>query len=236
MIILVKKFRFALAVLTVLFLIGCSRVHFEPVNQRSIETSDNIIYTLLHYDSELDERFRYGDDFTDLALNTVFLLLVENSSEQLVELNDIDQIALTDLYSSQHALSDELRVGAYTIEQIIESEFGKPVSSDQNNASSVVVTSKNQGLVNEINDLKKEIKLSRQKEAAYRRTYVIKNVKEKILNRVTFKGGKLFPQGHIQGLLVFEPMPLNTLSRFKISLMSHQNKVLSFRFNLVIED
>jgi len=204
-------------------------------------TKDNVTYTLYFYDDKLDDIYEYGREFTDIYYNTAFVLIVENHSDDVIYLDEMEDAALIDFYGQQHQLTNEIELPPIT-QQRITGKIEKQYSFEHEKINKTWyekvegVNTPNEALANEIKEIKDEIRKSREEEMAIRKRVILNQYKETLLEEVKFGSTSIFPGGLKKGLLIFRAAQPNSLTRFRVNFMSHQRKPLAFVFQLIIEN
>jgi hypothetical protein len=216
----------------ILLMTGCGTVLINPDGPSTFITEDNVKYSLHYMDYELARDYGYASFFANKGLNTTFLLLVENQSDKVVNLPAMADAALIDFHGIQHQMSKSIRLGSSTRSRLTRNLRVKSSRNKYNNASSVTMDP----LVREMKQMNRQLQRTREEELAFRRKKVLNKYKRALRKKVIFSSGKVFPGGSKVGLLVFPSYKHSALSRFGVKLITHQDKLISFDFQLIIQD
>jgi hypothetical protein len=241
---------------------GCSSFELIPTTPYSHTTPDNISYILEPYTSELNDSYRYGYDYTNLAENTSFLLTVINNSNHPVKISDSIEAALVDGFGNQYeivskpslpsiqSIKDKHQDALYNFTRNDEDILDENLISLLNRENELDVEladlylqieSGNFTSTNATELLKKDLIILRQEIHDLRKInhniklkkVIHRKIKESY-NNARFKGKILYPGARIYGLVVFHRIsPEQKHIQILFPTPHNQlNKYIEFGFNI----
>jgi len=259
--ILIKALFIIILVLLYLFSSGCGDTYrYVPEEGITYHTEDNILIHLCPYTDSLDNKYRFGRDFTFLSLNNAFLLSVTNKSDKVVDFYPAMKAVLVDNFGNQYkvvqnpelpsletlhpkyrydlsynSFNDEVSVDDIDddLEELYERELylRGQISYDSDIQQNIATRDIRDSLIS----LERELLSVERRLVEAKREKLVKDIKAKKYKDALFKDGLIYPGATISGLLVFDNQIVKK-DNYVVDIMfpypDDNKKIFSFKFDL----